>query len=790
MLSYGMPVEDIAPARKEDIVRNRALDLGASSNSTTTIRSAIKPSSIQQSPAPPAVAAAAAAPPQQHRYQAVGGGRTGSSRLAKEPQGESSTEPLLLLLPPPPKDSTSAKVRVVATHRGRLVASDVVNGNGAGDGTAMSKLAGLLKHSTSAPGRGCIKSSTTAAGRSSSSSSSSSSHTGNVYYNGYRAVNEDDDDEEEEEEVKEEQEHGEEEDDDDKKGEEEEEKKKDKKQDKEKEQKDQQKQKEKEKEKEKEKKKEKAKEKEKEKKQKPQLLLRNSCNQQQQQPASVDSHLTSINPRSGANPRPTLPLPTAGKFVLPAPPVMKPLNGNGTTMDLSVTTRATTTDDGGGDGSGDVPFGSDSNSPMDAAAADCGASGRPKVNKLGKLPSKSVPLKRVSFGSSKGSMVETLVFETPTPLPEHAEREFFQSPAVLLGSGHTTVHSGGGATVQQGFPAAPGGTSTPTPNQHPHLYPYHQQQHHPQQQHHHHHAHHYYPLDGAGPTVGLGGRPLDDSGIELQEEVERSKVRVSFFQSSKPQSISPPELLHLYGGGGGGQNLIYFGDGGGGDGGSSECYVNNNNSTLDTYITSAALNQQYDSLPGHQTQQPPHLHPDHWDPNMAAFYGTGTVPPPSAYNRQMSTESGWDNPFRPGGDLSREADEIVNLIKGGKPITPTGDQSLVNGDGVVDGEGTDPTDSHNDGGTTIVDGVVTKDESVQLQSSQQNGTKSPHKTRGASGGGSAVGSPATKNGAPTADGGAMAQTPISNQVIPGPQSASHVVIDEKKKKKCTCCVIQ
>lgn len=32
---------------------------------------------------------------------------------------------------------------------------------------------------------------------------------------------------------------------------------------------------------------------------------------------------------------------------------------------------------------------------------------------------------RVSFGSSKGSMVETLIFETPTPLPEHAEKEFF-----------------------------------------------------------------------------------------------------------------------------------------------------------------------------------------------------------------------------------------------------------------------------------------------------------------------------------------------------------------------------
>lgn len=34
----------------------------------------------------------------------------------------------------------------------------------------------------------------------------------------------------------------------------------------------------------------------------------------------------------------------------------------------------------------------------------------------------------MSFGSSKGSMVETLVFETPTPLPEHAEREFSFPP--------------------------------------------------------------------------------------------------------------------------------------------------------------------------------------------------------------------------------------------------------------------------------------------------------------------------------------------------------------------------
>uniref|UniRef100_A0AAG5DL67 Uncharacterized protein n=1 Tax=Anopheles atroparvus TaxID=41427 RepID=A0AAG5DL67_ANOAO len=286
--------------------------------------------------------------------------------------------------------------------------------------------------------------------------------------------------------------------------------------------------------------------------------------------------------------------------------------------------------------------------------------------------------------------------------------------------------------------------------------------------------------------VSLGAN-ANANRCETLNRVERSKVRVTFFQSSKPQSISPPESLHLYGA----QNLIQFGGTGQFGGG-----YDNNNSPLDTYITSAALNQQYDALPGHQQQlllqQYEDLHPDHRDPTMAAVYGAGAVPP-AGFNRQMSTESGWDNPFRPGGDLSREADEIVNLIKGGKPITPTGDQSLVNG--------STPKDSHStdDPGATVVDGVATKLESAQLQASQQNGTKSPHKAPA----GGTEPSVVAKNGtsttaapAPGTDGSASANkntsntTPISNQVIPGPQSASHVVIDEKKKKKCTCCVIQ
>ncbi len=37
-------------------------------------------------------------------------------------------------------------------------------------------------------------------------------------------------------------------------------------------------------------------------------------------------------------------------------------------------------------------------------------------------------------------MVETLVFETPTPLPEHAEREFF-SPAMTASASAATTNN-------------------------------------------------------------------------------------------------------------------------------------------------------------------------------------------------------------------------------------------------------------------------------------------------------------------------------------------------------------
>ena len=59
-----------------------------------------------------------------------------------------------------------------------------------------------------------------------------------------------------------------------------------------------------------------------------------------------------------------------------------------------------------------------------------------------------------------------------------------------------------------------------------------------------------------------------------------------------------------------------------------------------------------------------------------------------------STDSGWDNPFRPDGDLSREADEIVELIKGGKPISGVGRPASGNGPASPSANGpTDATDA-------------------------------------------------------------------------------------------------
>lgn len=122
-----------------------------------------------------------------------------------------------------------------------------------------------------------------------------------------------------------------------------------------------------------------------------------------------------------------------------------------------------------------------------------------------------------------------------------------------------------------------------------------------------------------------------------------------------------------------------------------------------------------------------------------------------AYQRQASTDSGWDNPFRPDGDLSREADEIVELIKGGKPITPTGHPN---------GEAVKAVENGNL--------VAEKAESV---------SKPP---------------PPAANGKPATNGATEkpAQVELKRETV-APTDASQVEhVNLKKKPKCKCCVIQ
>ncbi|XP_060664941.1 putative lysozyme-like protein isoform X2 [Drosophila nasuta] len=177
----------------------------------------------------------------------------------------------------------------------------------------------------------------------------------------------------------------------------------------------------------------------------------------------------------------------------------------------------------------------------------------------------------------------------------------------------------------------------------------------------------------------------------------------------------------------------------------------------------------------------------------ATMQPTGGLGP--AYDRQQSTDSGWDNPFRPGGDLSREADEIVSMIRGGKPITPTEDRTIGNGNA-------QHGDDNCNGATTAIGESVTKTNLSQNQATAQNGTNSHgSKVEGSTGGGGGGGGAGGKSTAVAGNGkggggggesnnGVTSLAQVSKQVVPGPTSASHVVIDEKKNKKKGCCVVQ
>lgn len=139
-----------------------------------------------------------------------------------------------------------------------------------------------------------------------------------------------------------------------------------------------------------------------------------------------------------------------------------------------------------------------------------------------------------------------------------------------------------------------------------------------------------------------------------------------------------------------------------------------------------------------------------------------------------STESGQDNPFRPDGDLSREADELVELLKGGRPIS----EVLKSKEEVQRAE------------------ISGADLAASPESRNASSPSSPKGTDAADGGGSRTngnvteqesGGKRTSSGA-SSPGAVEVQRAVVAPVTGAESQVEHVVI--KKKSKCQCCVIQ
>nr|CAD7455905.1 unnamed protein product [Timema tahoe] len=133
---------------------------------------------------------------------------------------------------------------------------------------------------------------------------------------------------------------------------------------------------------------------------------------------------------------------------------------------------------------------------------------------------------------------------------------------------------------------------------------------------------------------------------------------------------------------------------------------------------------------------------------------------------RLPTDSGWDNPFRPDGDLSREADEIVELIKGGKPITPTPGSVAPKLPFVSE----------------AADSAPSSPTALTAPTIQQSPPQ--RKVLGANGA-----APCTEEKQPLNS--APAPVEVKRETVVPASDASqveHVVL--KKKPKCKCCVIQ
>ncbi|XP_076386014.1 uncharacterized protein LOC100880587 isoform X1 [Megachile rotundata] len=183
------------------------------------------------------------------------------------------------------------------------------------------------------------------------------------------------------------------------------------------------------------------------------------------------------------------------------------------------------------------------------------------------------------------------------------------------------------------------------------------------------------------------------------------------------------------------------------------------------------------------------IQPIDMDPVGAELLTTHTEHTDPAYHTQISTDSGWDNPFRPDGDLSREADEIVELIKGGKPITPTPGQTappLPGCDTVTSNAQT--TLDHDSSSSPLLKSSANstnRHANSSPKPGQENGNAHSTPIKGATANSQ---QPVNEKVAPSSR---AAMVKVARMTAQGPGDVSQVEhVTLKKKPKCKCCVLQ
>ncbi|XP_047356456.1 uncharacterized protein LOC124951701 [Vespa velutina] len=184
---------------------------------------------------------------------------------------------------------------------------------------------------------------------------------------------------------------------------------------------------------------------------------------------------------------------------------------------------------------------------------------------------------------------------------------------------------------------------------------------------------------------------------------------------------------------------------------------------------------------------PPIGHPINMATSPAELLTTHSEHTTPAYHTQISTDSGWDNPFRPDGDLSREADEIVELIKGGKPITPTPGQTAPPLPGCEETGKTTPGPDHDSSSSPLL--------KSNANSTNRHSNASPRLNQG---NGNAHGTPIKSSTAVNNQlnanekvGPGSRTVEVARMTAQGPGDASQVEhVTLKKKPKCKCCVLQ